>query len=857
MHKTLSYSLICLNLIVFISAAIGDVFDETVAEIQDLEASLESTRTSIDQELVALRENHPLNAPKDTFESDADYQNRLSELDAIVAEHRTASLSQTADIQSEISLLYRRVFLTDDIIGTLGTYDANNEFFPITFETADRRIQTTLRIGKADAKALHDNWGTVRVTGWISIDPGYRQGLAQVKIAYPSLWEKGVTWDLDEVYSLGNNKLAVAFSPDGRYLATGDNDWQAIIWKLSTGQSIWQMKHRGDVWAVAFSPDGKYLATGNGNHGWANTGNRAAIWEVRNGKLYQQMAAGEVVKATAFSPDGRYLAIARQSGGSRWGDALIWDISNATTVQQVENLGVKAVAFSPDGKYFATGNIDGEVFIWKVGSGQPLQQMEHRRAVNAITFSRDGKYITTGSTEGKVSIWEVSSGQRLRQADHRRELYAVAYSPDGKYLAVGGEDQAITLYRIGTEEITLETEITKEKSIHTGREVRDLAWSPYGNLISDGNSVYRTLLNPEVHELETEAAPIQTPVPVTLPTSNATISLSPATVASPNIEKQITFSLNITEGTNVSGYQATVQFDTTALKYIESSNSTYLPVGAPAIPTTVEGNRVTLAATSLTGESSGNGTLATVTFEVIAVKTSTVTLSDVLLTDSSGGSSTPQTENAEITEPTQLPEDVNGDGVVDIFDLTLVASNFGETGANAADVNGDDIVNIIDLTLVTAAFGNTAAAPFVWSRNSETDLTRSDVAAWLKQARQLNLTDPVFQRGIQVLEQLLATRTPKETTLLPNYPNPFNPETWIPYQLATPADVSIAIYSADGKLVRTLALGHQPIGIYESRSRAAYWDGKNALGESVASGVYFYTLTAGDFTATRKMLIRK
>ena len=96
-----------------------------------------------------------------------------------------------------------------------------------------------------------------------------------------------------------------------------------------------------------------------------------------------------------------------------------------------------------------------------------------------------------------------------------------------------------------------------------------------------------------------------------------------------------------------------------------------------------------------------------------------------------------------------------------------------------------------------------------------------------------------------------------ETALLPNYPNPFNPETWIPYQLATPTDVRITIYASDGKLVRMLDLGHQPVGVYQSRSQAAYWDGKNSLGESVASGVYFYTLTAGDFTGTRKMLIRK
>ncbi|RKU15994.1 hypothetical protein C6501_06055 [Candidatus Poribacteria bacterium] len=102
-----------------------------------------------------------------------------------------------------------------------------------------------------------------------------------------------------------------------------------------------------------------------------------------------------------------------------------------------------------------------------------------------------------------------------------------------------------------------------------------------------------------------------------------------------------------------------------------------------------------------------------------------------------------------------------------------------------------------------------------------------------------------------------APRLLLKTGLLPNYPNPFNPETWIPYQLAKPADVTLTIYALDGTVVRTLSLGHQSVGIYRSKSRAAYWDGKNAQGEPVASGVYFYTLTAGDFSATRKMLIRK
>ena len=98
---------------------------------------------------------------------------------------------------------------------------------------------------------------------------------------------------------------------------------------------------------------------------------------------------------------------------------------------------------------------------------------------------------------------------------------------------------------------------------------------------------------------------------------------------------------------------------------------------------------------------------------------------------------------------------------------------------------------------------------------------------------------------------------PDETALLPNYPNPFNPETWIPYQLAKATDVTVTIYDVRGGVVRRLALGHRSAGFYQSRGRAAHWDGRNALGEKVASGLYFYTFTAGDFNATGKMLIRK
>ena len=110
----------------------------------------------------------------------------------------------------------------------------------------------------------------------------------------------------------------------------------------------------------------------------------------------------------------------------------------------------------------------------------------------------------------------------------------------------------------------------------------------------------------------------------------------------------------------------------------------------------------------------------------------------------------------------QFSEDVNRDGVVNIIDLTLVASNFGKSGTNAADVNGDGVVNIVDLTLVAGAFGNTAAAPEIWSLDMGNMPTRAEVEVWLHEARQMNLSDPTFQRGLLMLEQLLASLTPKK-----------------------------------------------------------------------------------------------
>ena len=204
-----------------------------------------------------------------------------------------------------------------------------------------------------------------------------------------------------------------------------------------------------------------------------------------------------------------------------------------------------------------------------------------------------------------------------------------------------------------------------------------------------------------------------------------------------------------------------------------------------------------------------------------------------------------------------VPEDVNRDDVVNILDLVRVASALGTEGADlATDINGDGIVNILDLVMVAGALGNAAAAPSANPR-ALTLLTATDVGQWLIQVQQFALTDAAAQRSLRFLEQLLAALTPEKTTLLPNYPNPFNPETWIPYQLSESANVTLTIYDTIGTVVRRFDLGHQPAGYYTARTRAAYWDGRNANGEPVASGLYFYQLATPSSRQLRRMVILK
>ena len=213
------------------------------------------------------------------------------------------------------------------------------------------------------------------------------------------------------------------------------------------------------------------------------------------------------------------------------------------------------------------------------------------------------------------------------------------------------------------------------------------------------------------------------------------------------------------------------------------------------------------------------------------------------------------------------PWDVNEDGNVDDTDSALVTAALGQSGDaivnSRTDVNGDDTVDNEDLTLVTDNLDANNDAPSSSGLLTLLDpatlekLDPATLEAQLEILRAKSDGSLKYLRAIALLESVLAAMTPEMTQLLANYPNPFNPETWIPYHLAKSSDVRITIYDVRGSVVRRLDLGHLPPGYYTSRNRAAYWDGKNAAGERVASGIYFYQLQTDHQYLLRKMLVLK
>ena len=721
---------------------------------------------------------------------------------------------------------------------------------------------------------------------------------------------------------------AVTFSPNGSMIATGGR--HAKLWNARTYNEIVTLRHIDWVWAVAFSNDGRLLATGD-NSGQVN------IWDLQSHRVVTQFHAdSDSVYTVQFSPDAQILAGAGYEGKVKLWKAPNWIPHGTLTT----NGTISNMSFSPDSSTLATTGYT-SVNLWRVNIGENIGTlMGHTDWVRGTAFSPDGSSLISGGTDSTLRLWDVTPYRSITP-DMVRIIY---FLPRDRNMQPSIWTKVDTLIRrvqrfyadqmqingFGRKTFTYETDANgqmlayrvegqfRDQYYHT--DTANKVYDEVAPLFDTEKHVYLIVADISSEFIgatdkcgvgggnwfENEPSVRARGGRAVIPASGVCFEGAYGVVVTAH-ELGHAFGLehDFRNPAYLMSYgTAPDRLSKCAASWLNANR--FFNTGQTAFnePTTIQ-----MLTPPRYSRNARNFTLQFAVSDVDGIHQAQLLVPTTVLDPASGvklhscKDLHTQSSLLEFSTPTLTAQqinnvvlqvidvygnitrqdytlravnalvsgtnaDVNRDGVVNIADVVLVASNFGKTIVGTVhpnpDVNGDGIVNIADLLLVASLLSDVRAAPALHIQEMPA-FTTTDLQKWITQAKNYNLhvgsSHPnveVAKRGVAVLEQLLATLTiPTETRLLANYPNPFNPETWIPYQLAKSAEVTLHIHSIDGTLVRTLALGHQPAGMYHSKSRAAYWDGRNQHGEPVASGVYFSTLSVGDFSTTRKMLIKK
>jgi WD40 repeat protein len=293
-----------------------------------------------------------------------------------------------------------------------------------------------------------------------------------------NLWEVASGRELRTLSGHTNYVNSVAFSADGKVLASGSADKTIKLWDVVSGRELRTLTgHTDSVRAVAFSPDGKLLASGSYDK-------TIKLWNVASGRELRTLTGhGAWVWSVAFSPDGRFLA-----SGSVDRTIQIWEVASGKDLGALRGHTdtVSSVAFSPDGKVLASGSVDKTIKLWDISNGRELRTLHgHTQLVQSVAFSPDGKVLASGANDATVKLWDAASGRELRTLNgHTVWVTSVAFSPDGAMLASGGIDHTIKFWDVanGYELRTLAAHVAP---------VNAVAFSPDGNLLASGSGDWR------------------------------------------------------------------------------------------------------------------------------------------------------------------------------------------------------------------------------------------------------------------------------------------------------------------------------------------------------------------------------
>ena len=685
---------------------------------------------------------------------------------------------------------------------------------------------------------------------------------------------------------------SVAYSPNGAQLASGSDDNTIRIWNAETGAHIRTLEgHTGNVNSVAYSPDGAELASAGSD--------ALRFWNTETGA--QTSIARNSLLSSAYSPDGAQFA-----GGIRnW--VGVWNAKTGAVIRTLKGhtSWVRSVAYSPDSAQLASGSWDGTIRIWNAKTGAPIRTLTgHTDSIRSVAYSPDGTRLASGGDDDAIRIWRLrdapikpvtaaisgpsdsvtgafdvtvtfsraiagfeasdinvtngsvtnlsGSGAAYTATIKPSKLGAVTVSVPAK---AAGNNQASNIYTVEAAQGTTFTIALKRglNLIHV--PVKDVRLSKVSDLYDalGGSSDVQYILSYVPSAAGSGRFAAYVGVPGSL--SDTALSDQTAVIVSMRTAKNVQFTggllndtVTLTEGINLIGVPRA--------EAVEKASGV-APNAAAVLVLTRDSLGNALFSLVVPNTPSDAAAVGGQGYIVVASADDSITYTGEAWEDPEDPAQAASI-NAVKFAPTSAPV-LLVEGLFAREDTLEPVNGLQVTIRNLR--TGESVVNTAGLT----AGGGRFVMPMIalrGGRYEEGDALEASAVdpsgtfgGWTP-VRAVVGKEEIAAGRIDIGRQLLSA-VPSKTALLPNYPNPFNPETWIPFELADSSRVSITIYNAAGQTVRVLELGQLPAGAYRSRAKAAHWDGRNSLGEPAASGIYYARIEAGSFTALRRMVVLK
>ncbi len=640
---------------------------------------------------------------------------------------------------------------------------------------------------------------------------------------------------------------SVAFSPDGQTIASASYDHTVRLWDVHTGEYKQTFKGPDQIYDVAFSPDGQTIAS-------ASSDSTILLWDARTGERKQTIKKHYAIRSIVFSPDGQTIAASTSQDSA----ILLWDARTGEYKQTLKGPDrIHDVAFSPDGQTIASANSGRTVWLWDAHTGEHKQTIKKHYAISSIAFSPDGRTIASLGWDGTILLWDAHTGEHRQDfKGHTSSVPSVAFSPDGQTIASGSRDGTILLWDIANPPVDI--------SVPLGFGVERWSWlepvamdfianPEYGtgimgatilNAASDDEEVLLWRFSADSEELVARipaelvnAVPTVRFDPTGLFDNKLFVAISAGPVGSrttrvvivePNGEFRNAISIYV-EGTTPVAIEFSSQPIYPAGAYLYYADS---PAGFYRLDESFNLHRIA-SHTIPSGRSDIDP--IDLKFDPTGKYGGLLTLSDTDLNhDRLSGLYQLQADGEwhTLVQPAPVSErQFQG----------IAFSNAGPLGSAlyVADTVTDNIY-VVSPKGVLEAF----AVGFTNPRRIAIGPEGADM--WI--ADQTGLYR-IFSTDPSDWEAAKAT-LPVASGLEPNYPNPFNSSTQIPYRVSTPGPVRLVIYNVLGQPVRTLVDEIQAAGAYQ-----VPWDGRDHRGARVANGIYLYRLQAGSISQVRKMLV--